>query len=115
METLVDFPINTNIFKVADLITTPIAKNVDEEWFAEDIVTLTSDMMRGATIVVDFSYSIPTIIEYTLDGGSTFVAFNEGLAIMGGQSRYLRVTTGSQVNFRAKLAGTLNRIIVGEV
>lgn len=112
---MVDFPINTNIFKVAESATTPTAKNIDEEWLAEDIVVLTSNINRGATIVIDFSYSIPTIVEYTLDGGTTFVPFNQGIEVMGGQSRYLRVTSGVQVNFRAKLAGTLNRIVVGEV
>ncbi len=112
---MVDFPININIFVVGARLTTPTAKGIDEEWFAEDIVPLTSNSMRGATIVIDFSYSIPTIVEYTLDGGATFVPFNQGVAVMGGQSRYLRVTSGVQLNFRAKLAGTLNRAVVGEV
>ncbi len=112
---MVDFPININIFIVGARITTPVAKGIDEEWFAEDIVPLTSNSMRGATIVIDFSYSVPSVIEYTLDGGATFVPFNENIEIMGGQSRYLRVTSGVQVNFRAKQAGTLNRVVVGEV
>lgn len=112
---MVDFAINTNIFKVGESITTPTAKGVDEEWLADDVVPLTSGMDRGVTIVIDFSYSVPSIVEYTLDGGTTWVGFNQEIAIMGGQSRYLRVTSGVQVNFRAKVAGTLNRIIVGEV
>lgn len=112
---MVDCPININIFKICDSITTPTGKGIDEEWFAEDITILTSNPLRGATIVIDFSYSIPTIVEYTLDSGVTFVPFNQGIAVMGGQSRYLRVTSGVQLNFRAKLAGTLNRAVVGEV
>jgi len=112
---MVNFPINTNIFKIGESIMSPVAKNVDEEWFSEDVVVLTSNILRGATIVVDFSYSIPTVVEFTLDSGTTWVAFNQGIALMGGQSRYLRVTSGVMVNFRAKLAGTLNRVVVGEV
>lgn len=111
-----DFPVDTNLFILAsNSITSPEAKGIDEEWFAEDITVLTSNALRGTTIVIDFSYTVSSIIEYTLDGGVTFVAFNEGLAISGGQSRYIRVTSGVQVNFRAKGAGTLNRAIVGRV
>jgi len=112
---MVDFPIDTNIFKIGDQITTPIAKGIDEDWFAEDITVLTSNANRGTTIVIDFSFSIAAIIEYTLDGGTTFVEFNNGVAVQGGQSRYIRVTTGNAVNFRSKASGTLNRCIVGEV
>ena len=112
---MVDFPINRNIFKIGDQIVTPIAKLADAEWFAEDITVLTSDQTRGTTIVLDFSYSVSSVIEYTLDSGTTWVSFNQGVALVGGQSRYLRVTTGVQVNFRAKTAGNLNRCIVGEV
>lgn len=112
---MVDFLIRNKIFTVIARETIPTAKGLDEEWFAEDIVVITSDHMSGATIVIDFSYSVPTVVEYTLDGGATWVSFNQGLDIMGGQSRYLRVTPGVQVNFRAKMAGTLNRIVVGEV
>ncbi len=112
---MVDFPINSNIFKIGDQIVTPVAKGLDEQWFAEDITVLTSNSIRGTTIVVDFSFTVPSIVEYTLDGGTTYVAFNSGDELFGGQSRYLRVTTGVTVNFRAKTAGTLNRCIVGEV
>lgn len=112
---MVDLAVNTNIFSVADLIVIPLARNANEEWFAEDITVLTSGMNRGATIVVDFSFSVPTIVEYTLDGGTTFIEFNQGIALMGGQSRYIRVTSGVRVNFRATEAGVLNRAIVGEV
>jgi len=112
---LVEVLVRSNIFPVIARITIPAAKGADEEWFAEDIVVKTSDMMRGATIVIDFSYSVPTIIEYTLDGGTTFVSFNQGLDVVGGQSRYLRVTSGVVVNFRAKQAGTLNRVVVSEI
>jgi len=112
---MVDFPIDTNIFKIADQITTPIARAGNEEWFAEDITILTSAANRGTTIVIDFSYSVSSLIEYTLDGGTTFIAFNNGDPVVGGQSRYIRVTSGVLLNFRAAQAGNLNRAIVGEV
>ncbi len=112
---MVDFPINTNIFKIGDQITVPVAKAGNEEWFAADIVPLTSNANKGTTIVIDFSFSVTSLIEYTLDGGATFIPFNNGDPITGGQSRYIRVTSGVLVNFRAAQAGTLNRVIVGEV
>lgn len=112
---MVDVIIRSNIFPVIARETVPTAKGIDEEWFGEDIVVKTSDTMRGATIVIDFSYTVPSVIEYTLDGGATFVAFNQGQDVMGGQSRYLRVTSGVIVNFRAKQAGTLNRVVVSEI
>lgn len=112
---MVDFPINGNIFKIGDQIIGPVAKGAAESWFAADIVIQTSDNSRGTTIVIDFSYDVTTVISYTLDGGATFVAFNEGESISGGQSRYLRVTNGNAVNFRAVTPGNLNRCIVGEV
>jgi len=112
---MVDFPIDTGIRKIGDSILTPIAKNVDEEWFAEDITILLSNTKVLGTIVVDFAYSISTIIEYTLDGGANFIAFNQGDPVEGGQSRFIDVTTGNLVNFRAKGAGTLIRCIVSRV
>lgn len=112
---MVDFPIRSIVFRIGDQILIPISKNMDEEWFAEDITILTSNPNVGATIVIDFSFTTATVVEYTVDGGSTFVAFNNGIAVVGGQSRYIRVTTDSQINFRAKAAGTLNRCLVGEV
>ena len=112
---MVDFPINGNIFKIGDQITVPKILTANTDWFTENIIIQTSDNSRGTTIVIDFSYTTTTVISYTLDGGTTFVAFNEGQTITGGQSRYLRVTNGNAVNFRSATAGTLNRCIVGEV
>ena len=112
---MVDFPINTNIFKIGDQITIPVAKSGNEEWFAEDITVLTSNVSKGSTVVIDFSYSVTSLIEYTLDSGTTWIPFNNGDPIIGGQSRYIRITTGVLLNFRAAQAGTLNRVIVGEV
>lgn len=112
---MVDFPIDTNIFKIGAQIPNPIFRTSNQLWFAEDITVLTSNANRGTTIVIDFSFDVPAIVEYTLDGGTTFVAFNDGNILEGGQSRYLRVTSGVQVNFRSKANGNLNRCIVGEV
>ena len=53
-----------------------------------------------------------SVIEYTLDSGVTWVSFNQGNAITGGQSRFIRVTTGVQLNFRATQAGNVNRCVV---
>lgn len=113
---MVDFPIETGIRKLGDKITTPIAKVADVEWFDEDITILLSSVDVLATIVVDFAFDVATIVEYTLDGTFTNpIAFNNGDAVVGGQSRFIDVTTGVQVNFRAKSGGTLIRCLVSSV
>jgi len=113
---MVDFPINNGIRKIAsNSHVVPVGKLVDVEWFAEDItILLTSTNVLG-TIVVDFSFSVSAIMEYTLDSGTTWVAFNNGLAVTGGQSRFIDVTTGNLVNFRSKVGGQLNRCVVSSV
>ena len=112
---MVDFPINTGIRKIADKITTPVAKGVDEEWFAENIVPLLSSVNVLATLVFDFAYDVSSVVEYTLDGGTNWVSLNNGDAVVGGQSRFVDVTTGVQVNLRAKTGGNLVRCIVSSV
>ena len=56
------------------------------------------------------------MIEYTLNadaGTPDWQAFNEGNALAGGQSRFVRVTTGVKINVRSKEAGKIVRAIVG--
>ena len=50
-----------------------------------------------------------------MDSGDNWVAFNNGDAVVGGQSRFIDVTSGVQVNFRAKTGGNLVRAIVSSV
>lgn len=112
---MVDFPINTGIRKIGDQITTPVAKGIDVEWFTEDIKILLSNVNILGTIVVDFAFDVSTIVEYTLDSGTNWVAFNNGDPVVGGQSRFIDVTDDVLVNFRAKTGGTLIRCIVSSV
>ena len=112
---MVDFPIDTGIRKIGDSILTPIAKGIDVEWFTEDITVKLSNVNRLATIVVDFAFSVASIVEYTLDDGVNFIAFNNGDPVVGGQSRFIDVTKDVVVNFRAKTGGTLIRCIVSSV
>lgn len=112
---MVDFPIDVGIRKIGDKIIVPVAKGTDIEWFAEDITVLLSSLDRLATLVVDFAFSVSTVAEYTLDSGANWIAFNNGDAVVGGQSRFIDVTTGVTVNFRAKTGGTLIRCIVSSV
>ncbi len=109
---MVDFPINEGIRPIGDSILVVTAKGIDVEWFPSDIVIKLSQTGIIATIVVDFSYDITSIIEYTLDSGTTWNEFNNGTAIKGGQSRFIRVTKDNQLNFRAKTAGNINRVVV---
>ncbi len=112
---MVDFPINTGIRKIGDQIIVPVAKGVDVEWFGEDITVLLSNVNIIGTIVVDFAFDVSSVVEYTLDSGANFIAFNNGDRVIGGQSRFVDVTTGVQVNFRAKSSGNLIRCIVSSV
>ena len=110
---MADYPVNSGVQITADpKILTPTAKAGDEEWLAEDITILLSNANRIAAIVVDFSYSVTSIVEYTLDSGVTWVSWNQGNPLTGGQSRFIRLTTGVQLNFRATQAGNVNRCIV---
>jgi len=109
---MVDIAIREGVRDFAASILTVTAKAIDAEWFAEDITIKLSDSTRIAPIVVDFSYSASGIIQYTLDSGTTWNSFNNGSAIDGGQSLFIRVTDGNQVNFRAKAAGNINRVVV---
>lgn len=112
---MVDFPIITGIRNIGDQITVPIAKGADVEWFAEDITVKLSNVNILATLVVDFAFSVPSVVEYTLDDGVNFIAFNNGDPVIGGQSRFIDVTKDVVVNFRAKTSGTLIRCIVSSV
>lgn len=112
---MVNFPIDTGIRKIGDSITVPIAKGSNAEWFTNDIIVLLSNTNVLATLVVDFAFDVSTVVEYTLDGGTNFIAFNNGDAVTGGQSRFIDVTSGVEVNFRAVTGGTLIRCIVSSV
>lgn len=112
---MVDFPINTGIRKIGDSILTPVGLASDAEWFAEDITVKLSNTNILATIVVDFAYDVASIIEYTLNSGDNWIAFNNGDAVIGGQSRFIDVTKDVLVNFRAKTTGTLIRCVVSSV
>ncbi len=107
---MVDFPISTDIVPVGDS-TSGTALNAGEEWFAEDITILLSSTETITTIVVDFSYSVSSVVEYTLDG-TIFQAFNQGTAVEGGQSRFIRVVSGTKLNFKALTGGDLIRCVV---
>ncbi len=91
---------------------TGTATTTNDEWFAEDITIDLSGSLRIAPIVVDFSYDVSSIIQYTLNSGTTWNSFNNGSAIDGGQSLFIRVLDGSTVNFRALTSGNINRVVV---
>jgi len=115
---MADFGLSNNVSKISSQSinpSTPVAKNGDEKWLAEDIDIVLSNSLRTAPIIIDFSYSISSVIEYTLRGDASqiYIPF-ESDAIAGGQSRFIRVTNGDKLNFRAKLTGNLNRAIIGE-
>jgi len=108
---MVIFGINTGVRDVADSILVVTAKLADVKWFAEDITISLSNAAVIAPIVIDFTYDTSSVIEFTVDG-TIWNAFNNGSAIDGAQSLFIRVTDGAIVNFRAKTAGNINRVIV---
>lgn len=107
---MVDFPIDTDIVPIGDSVFN-LQRDAGLEWFAEDITILLSSDKNITTIVIDFSFDESSIIQYTLDG-VIFQSFNQGTAVEGGQSRFIRVTTDTKLNFKALSEGTLNRCIV---
>lgn len=114
---MADFPLRNSIARISSQsVLALVAKVVDAKWFDDDIDIVISGPNRTAPIIIDFSYSVPTIVEYTLGGDDTgvYVALNDGLELTGGQSIFIRVTNGNQLNFRAKTNGDLNRALVGE-
>jgi hypothetical protein len=117
---VVTFKINTGIRKIADKLTpaAPIPKTADAPWLGVGVtISLSSPDVLG-TIVADFAFDTPSIIEYTLNssaGVPDWIAFNNGLEITGGQSRFIDVTDGVEVDFRAKTGGNLIRLIVSSV
>lgn len=112
---MADFKLFNNVSRISpQSIIVVTAKNIDEEWLASDIDIVISASLFTAPIIIDFSYSVSSVVEYTLDGGLTFVAFNDGNEVLGGQSRFIRVRNGDKLNFRAKQSGNLNRAIIGE-
>ena len=110
---MVTFGLSNNVFPIIDTAT-PGARIADAVFLAVNATLNTSNANRGSTVVVDFAYSVSSIVEFTLNG-TDWIAFNNGVAVEGGQSRSIRVENGNTVNFRAKTAGTLIRCVLGEV
>ncbi len=109
---MVIFGIDIAVRGIADSITVVTAKASNAEWFDEDITIDLSGSLRIAPIVVDFSYDTSSIIQYTLNSGTTWNSFNNSSAIAGAQSLFIRVMDGDQVNFRAVTGGNINRVVV---
>lgn len=110
---LVVFALQRTVFKIIDFISNE-SKNAVEEWFTDDIELSTSDTLVGGVIVLDFAYTVSSVIEYTLDGGTVWIAINSAEAVSGGQSRYIRVSDGDLFNLRSQTAGIVLRCIIGE-
>ena len=120
---MADFILKNNISKISSQSVLPanpiIGLVANDKWFVDDIDIVISGPTtpdRTAPIIIDFSFSLPTIVEYTLlgDESGKYIELNDGEQLDGGQSRFIRVTDGDKLNFRAKTAGDLNRAILGE-
>ena len=111
---MVDFQINTGIRKIGFQDLIPRSVPAEEEWIAEDIEIVLSNSNTLATIVVDFGITTSVVVSFTTNG-EDFVDFNNGDAVRGGQSRFIDVTNGALINFKAANLTNLNRLIVSSV
>ena len=115
------FFINKDVFHIfAAILDEDISSDpAGTPWFDEDLEFITpEDEASGATIVIDFSYTLPAVVEYTLVGKdmNKWIAFNNGAEVAGGQSRYIRIRSGDKLNLRAPtVQAIINRCIVGEI
>ena len=113
---MVTAQIRTNLHRIFDRITLPVVKTAGEKWFAVDIdINCTGEF--GATLIYDFNFSVSSIIEISFIGDieAGYAPINDNNPLVGRQSLYIRVLNGDKLNFRAKTAGSINRIVVGEV
>ena len=110
---MVDFPINTNIHLVA--ASTSGAKAIDEKWFTEDVTIILSSNNKAARLILDFGFRESSIVEITRDGGTIWIPFNEGNAILGEHDLLVPVNNGDIINFRAKSAVILTFASFGDV
>jgi len=87
---------------------TALARNADEEWFASDIVPTPADNFASNIILV-FCYSARTIMEVSIDGGTTWCNLNNNNKVEAESfnSIEIPVTNIDLVTFRADTAGTI--------
>lgn len=110
---MVDFPINTNVHRVA--ASTDGAKAIDEQWFTDDITILLSNNNRAGRLILDFGFVESSIIEITRDGGTLWVPLNSNNAVIGENDMLIAVNNEDVINFRTKSAVILSYATFGDV
>ena len=115
-------PIRKDVFHIFKAVENVNVQNPpplpeDRYVFDDDLEFHLPEMESGATIVLDFAVSNAAIVEYTLKGRDVgpWIALNNGAEVMGGQSRYIRITDKTKLNFRTNVSVTFERFVVGEV
>jgi len=117
---MVTFQLDSIMHKVIAFLfpTVPVEKLTDVKWFDEDItVTTGAKPLKGAVVVVDFHFSVPTIVEFTRGadkGGNTRWTPLNDVAATGG-SHFIRFAEKAVINLRAKVDGNLIYVSVAQV
>jgi len=86
-----------------------LSRTANQEWFATDLDTSALGA-QGQKWTVGFSIDAASVVEYTLDSGTTWYSFKENAnhVVDAGYEYTLIVDGDDTVNFRATLATTVN-------
>lgn len=89
--------------------TGPGSKSANQEWFTIDCSDTKVPVNLSRQILIHFAISTDSVIEYTLDSGSNWVAFNNKSPLSNntGYELGLRIRNGDLFNIRATEALTV--------
>ncbi len=116
---MVTTTIQTNVREIIDSVFN-LTRTEDQEILSEPIIIKMSPNMAGY-IVLDLSHSVSTIFEVSFNADESeeldkiWAPINENVAVTGLQNRFIGVKSGDAVNFRAKAAGTVQRLVVSKL
>jgi hypothetical protein len=85
-----------------------LARLVNEEWFASDIIPTPNDD-TGSDLIIQFAFDTKAVISISFDSGASWTEFNNGFAPEAETVNVFSVfgLNTDQINFRADKAGTI--------
>lgn len=94
---------------VLDDGTGPGVKSANQEWFTVDCIDTKIPLNLSRQILINFAIDTVSVVEYTLDSGANWVAFNnkQQLDSNTGYEFGLRIRNGDLFNIRATEALTV--------
>lgn len=86
-----------------------LVRTANQEWFGTDLEA-NEGLGQGEKWTMHLSINTTTLVQYTLDSGSTWISFNSGadLVANAGYEFTFIVDGADTINFRALLAVTVN-------